>query len=117
MNTKQLVVLVASIALILCVIFLIISTRRAMYNKPWPPVVNECPDKWVKEGNLCKDVHEINTTCPSEAASNNSPTSVNFTTAVYTGHNGKCAKRNYANDCGATWQGITDVPMECESQL
>jgi len=108
MNTKQLVVLVASIALILCVIFLIISTRRAMYNKPWPPVVNECPDKWVKEGNLCKDVHKINTTCP---------TSVDFTTTEYTGHNGKCAKRNYANGCGATWQGITDVPMECESQL
>lgn len=38
---------------------------------------------------------------------------MDFTTAEYTGPNGDCKKRAWAKACGVTWDGITDVNMNC----
>jgi len=58
----------------------------------------------------CYNVHTLGKTsssCPSV------PTEMDFTGDTYTGPSGICNKRKWAKQCGLTWDGITDVNMNC----
>jgi hypothetical protein len=109
---------------------------------PYPPTVDVCPDYWTtissaelsstcteSEYGCCSDhvtlktdadgsncaakcfnTHKLGTTsanCP------NIPMEMNFSGDEYTGANGSCNKKKWANNCGLTWDGITNMTGTC----
>lgn len=58
----------------------------------------------------CYNAHQLGTvssTCSSI------PSDMDFSTDVYTGSAGLCNKQKWAQQCGLTWDGITNVSNAC----
>ena len=73
----------------------------------WPPYVANCPDYWLdlsSNGSKCLNTHLLGT-CGVPTPKN--PNTVDFTADIYTGSEGDCNKKTWANKCGVTWDGIT----------
>ena len=101
MNGFQKIVLIVAITvLILALIFIGIALSNSQDNK-WPPIVSQCPDYWEADGS------GNNTTCTNSMNLGSCKAPMNFNNAPFTGENGTCAKYNWANNCGVTWDGIT----------
>ena len=64
-----------------------------------PPYVDECPDYWEVGGEqTCNNINDLGK-CGGGLK--------NFTNFKYGGKTGVDAKRQWANECGITWSGIT----------
>lgn len=104
---QQIVLATASIILIITLIFIGIAMSKGASNVSWPPIVNNCPDYWIDEGEngeQCVNTHRLGTcNIPSGEDKN----SMNFNVAPYIGDSGTCAKYDWATACGVTWDGIT----------
>ena len=110
---------ILSIAIILLIILLIVinmSLTNATASIVWPPVNTNCPDYWVDvgtgaPGSGCFNSQSIGTCkLPAAGETSSSPRSgslMDFSGAAYKGANGSCAKKQWANTCGVTWDGIT----------
>ena len=103
---QRTVLTIAIILLILSLIFIGNSLRRAKASSSWPPILTKCPDYWTDEsekgdGSACSNLKGLAMT--SGCASTN----VDFSRAPYIGNGGTCAKKKWANGCGVTWDGIT----------
>jgi len=111
-------------AVILLIIILIL-VGYALYMSTgegkWPPIVGDCPDYWVDtsgNGSNCINVKYLGNptstsnyaTCVGDKNTNN-PVSIDFSVSPYTGTNGICQKYTWANNCGATWDGITGTDI------
>ena len=77
-----------------------------------------CPDRrtaktdarWKNCPTMCYNTHNLGKTspkCPSV------PSTMNFSGEQYQGNTGLCKKRDWAKQCGITWDGITSVPLSC----
>jgi hypothetical protein len=98
-------------AIIILIIALVVIGVSLSYAKgeTWPPMVPSCPDWWIIDGSgnnaNCIDIKDLaNEQC---RGNNEGHLKKNFNTAQYTGSNGNCAKRTWANACGVSWDGIT----------
>jgi hypothetical protein len=109
-NFHRLVIIITVIILILILIFVAIMLSRSKSSQTWPPIVGDCPDYWIDlsgNGAMCVNSKKLGT-CNQNT--------MNFTTSLWTGSNGLCAKYNWANGCGLTWDGITSgVPNPCNT--
>jgi hypothetical protein len=108
------------VSTILLIIGLIVIANFIMKNKEteiYPPVISDCPDYWVDtsgNGSNCINVKYLGnpastsdyTKCVGDK-NTNTPVAIDFSVAPYTGTNGICQKYTWANNCGATWDGIT----------
>jgi|UniRef100_A0A6C0EQ03 hypothetical protein len=97
-------------AIIILIIALVIIGISLIYSKDqkWPPIVPACPDYWQIDGSgnntTCTNVLDLGS-CP---ARNGKPHLVmNFNSPIFSGSNGVCAKYQWANNCGISWDGIT----------
>ena len=101
MNGFQKIVLIAAIIILIIALIFIGMALSYSQDKHWPPIVPQCPDYWEADGSgnnsTCTNVKNLGT-CNSV---------MNFNSAPYTGASGTCAKYNWANNCGVTWDGIT----------
>ena len=104
-GTFQSVVLtVATVLLIISLIVVAIVTWTKQSAKNFPPVVSECPDYWadMSRGNAsnCVNIHHMgNKDCHSR---------MSFSGPEYRGHDGFCAKLDWARRCEQTWDGVTN---------
>ncbi len=112
---QETVVVIALILLVICLIVIGISLYNNKYQGIYPPVASQCPDYYTDASEsgstICKspDLYLGNTsasTCTGD---------VDFSDSIYTGSNGDCAKQNWANKCGLTWDGITNNNQACNS--
>lgn len=107
MNFQQIVILIATILLIVALIFIGYTLYNHRFNKKFPPVTGECPDFWVAEKDGCANPHHLGGKCTGP---------VNFNQNKYKGHDGNCNKSKWANSCNVSWAGITNDPNVCKSQ-
>jgi len=93
-------------------------------SQVFPPVFNVCPDYYtldsngqcIANSNVWPDVIENNL---SSIRTNLKCNDVNFLGNTVAGMGQKsslCAKKQWSEDCGVTWDGITDNHMICYSE-
>ncbi len=104
MNFQQIVILIASILLILTLVFIGYSLHNNRFNKKFPPIIGECPDFWVAEKEKCKNPKNLG----------NCRGVMNFNDNRFKGHDGNCNKSKWANNCNVSWSGITNDPNVCK---
>lgn len=110
------------ISVILSVLLILIIMAIVMYqskNKQiYPPVVQPCPDYYNTDGSgnctaneyiwFVSDLNSSRTGLKCSKA--------NFSELKGPGigpTSGMCSKKNWANDCGVSWDGITNNPAIC----
>jgi hypothetical protein len=106
---QKIIILLFVILLIIILIFIGYSITDSQ-NKTWPPVVADCPDYWLDEsgdGSKCVNVKDLGT-CNGSVTSGNHLT-MDFTVSPYKGVGSICKKYTWANSCGLTWDGITNL--------
>jgi hypothetical protein len=111
---QKIVLIIAVILLILTLVLIGYSLSKAKSEAIWPPMIGDCPDYWVDlsgNGAKCVNTHSLGTcNIPSSGKEN----AMDFSTSVFTGSNGLCAKYTWAKNCGVTWDGINSgVPNPC----
>ena len=104
LNFQKVVVIVATVALI--IMLSVIGYFLDSYTKDikFPPVDSDCPDYWVVKNKKCSNPKHLGTCGNSK----------DFTSSIYSGHNGDCLKARWASRCGLSWQGYTNDPHVCD---
>ena len=109
MQTFQKIVLISAIIILIIILALIVYALNRSSFSVWPPLVGDCPDFWVDlsgNGGQCTNVHNLgNGNC--KPLSSQKYLTMDFTQPIFTGGNSLCAKYQWANNCGVTWDGIT----------
>lgn len=111
MEGFQKIVLYSAIIILIIVLVVIGIALSYAKDESWPPMVPSCPDWWIIDGSgndaTCVDIKDLVDKSKCHAASGDKHYKKNFNTSLYTGSNGNCAKRTWANNCGVQWDGIT----------
>jgi len=105
------ILLIILLIIILLIVGLSITNTRKI--KTWPPIVGECPDYWLDasgDGSKCVTVQDLGT-CNGSIEPGKHLT-MNFAASPYTGVNALCNKYKWANTCGVTWDGITNLSAD-----
>lgn len=101
---------VISIFLIILIIFLVIigtTLYDTKYKNPvYPPKSAQCPDYWELDNNgNCINTKGLGkSTCMS---------SMNIKDSVWSSSNSACSKYTWAKACDLSWDGITNVGLQC----
>ena len=105
---QSVMLVVAIIALIICLILIGMFLKDSKSSIAWPPIVPNCPDYWRDssgDGSHCVNTHSLGS--PVVAT-------MDFTASQYKGSSGNCAKYTWATTNGLEWDGITyGVPNPC----
>tara|TARA_B100000902_G_C26901558_1_gene712354 strand:+ start:236 stop:592 length:357 start_codon:yes stop_codon:yes gene_type:complete len=113
---QQTVVVVALVILVICLIVIGISLYNNKYEGIYPPVASQCPDYYVDVGESgsakCSPPSSIDLGITSASSCTGT---IDFSQSPYTGANGTCAKQQWANTCGITWDGVTNNAEACSS--
>jgi hypothetical protein len=141
MTFQKTVLIVAAVILIIVLCLVGISMWQNKKNTKFPPVIGECPDYWTDQsgkgdGSMCinqdpdpsvtpsntedKNVCDCNQ-CDFSTSDYNTPKSWgdidlvtdNNQTAGWQSGKGICAKKNFAQLCGLSWDGITNTRHNC----
>jgi hypothetical protein len=97
---------VAIILLIIALVMIGVSMANSKYNQKFPPIVADCPDYWTRKDNLCINKKRLGTqVCHKDMDFTNS--------AQWTGSDGVCNKKKWAQGCNLTWDGITNNIHAC----
>ena len=132
---------IAIIVLLICLVILALILMKTTNSTP--PIIDSCPDYWTTSNYLnpvdtgcktsefgccsdyataktdadgtncpikCYNAHKLGTTSSSCTAI---PTEMDFGTDVYTGSSALCNKQKWAEQCGITWDGVTNVSTGC----
>lgn len=109
---KQLV-FVAIIVLIISLAFIGTVLSSSSKDSKFPPSIAACPDFYMKnDDGKCEASKEVYNSTGADCAE------INFTEDQYlaqgTGPNsGACAKKKKAQECGITWDGLTNNEDIC----
>lgn len=104
---QKIVLIIAIIVLILSLLFVGLALGGSS-GESWPPLVSDCPDWWIADGSgnntTCVNVKDLGV-CPAQSGKKHQL--MNFSSSMFTGDNGTCAKYTWANKCKVSWDGIT----------
>jgi len=104
MNSFQkTVVTIAVIILIICLILIGIALHNHNAKAEYPPVISNCPDYWITDGDGCIP--------PSDGSYNPPPGCDSMPGNL----KGKCRKQKWAKKCNLSWDGITNNEQICKS--
>ena len=106
MNFQQIVILIATILLIIALVFIGYALYNNRFSKRFPPVIGKCPDFWVAEKDMCNNPKNLG----------NCKGSMNFNQDRFKGHDGNCNKAKWANSCNVSWSGITNDSQVCNKE-
>ena len=80
-------------------LFVAYMMKRTQSTAAWPPMISDCPDYFeVVDPHVCNNVKGLGT-CTG---------TVQFTDPKYQGRSGLKQKKVWAQECGVTWDGITN---------
>jgi hypothetical protein len=108
--TTLFVVTVVFSVIMLCFVGYFMSISRK--NETYPPSIADCPDYYtLNSTGICNAGSNITTSdpvCNSEDFTKDiyKPSGTNFTS-------GLCAKKQWANKCNVTWDGISNNDSLC----
>ena len=109
MNFQQLVLLIASIILLVVLIFIGVALYRARHSVVFPPTIASCPDYWEEQDENGKSVCINKMGIPMGSCK----TPMNFSVPPFNCPDGACRKARWARDCNLNWDGITNNPYVC----
>lgn len=118
MNFQQIVLLIAALALIGSLILIGLALNNVNKDLKFPPIVADCPDYWKNvsqegENGMCFNTHNLGT---ESSNCDPIPDTMDFSAGDYTGGDGLCAKKTWANNCQLTWDGITNNSEICKEK-
>jgi len=107
---QRTVLTIAIILLLLTLIFIGFSLRRAKSNMSWPPILSKCPDYWTDtsakgDGSSCENTQKLGI---NTASCGGKP--VDFSAPAFSGSLGACAKRKWAINCSTQPSGSSIIP-------
>ena len=110
-NFQSSVMSIAIVLLIIWLIFIGVSLYKSKYNKEFPPILANCPDYWVDEsdkndGSKCVNKQNLGNSQCSKI--------MDFSSSMWTGTDGACAKSKWARSCDLTWDGIDNNATSCK---
>ena len=101
MGFQKTTVIVALITLIVMLLFVAYMMKRAKKTAAWPPMISECPDYFeVVDSQKCFNVKNLGSCTSTEP--------IDFSGPKYQGRAGLKQKKIWAQQCGVTWDGITN---------
>tara|TARA_B100001769_G_scaffold271658_2_gene264819 strand:+ start:8611 stop:8958 length:348 start_codon:yes stop_codon:yes gene_type:complete len=109
MRFNSIVMIVATVILILTLTMIGVALKNQKNLMSFPPIISECPDYYeigvIGQDTICNkksglDISKDIETCNKLKISN----------ASYQGTGGLCEKRKWAENCGVTWDGVTNNP-------
>ena len=92
MAFQSTLIMVATVVLLLSLIFISISLYNTNSGAKFPPVENKCPDYWSISGPTCIDTYDLGSNCNEDIITDDTI----------------CEKKRKAIQCGLTWNGITN---------
>ena len=93
---------IATILLLIVLLFIAVMLYNAKRNTSYPPEIASCPDYWKLDqetGNCVNDKGLGDINCPKN---------VNFNAPEWKGADGLEKKYRWAQNCGLVWQGVTN---------
>lgn len=107
-------IIIAFIVLILAFMFIAFSLSKVNITSQYPPVVAECPDYWLdlSDGSGNKCVNKQSNLGNSDCAK-----TMSFSDSSWSGELGLCRKKQWAQKCNLTWDGITNNNHTCNTLL
>ena len=111
---KKTLLMVASVVLIITLIWLGVMMSSESKAAEWPPKVSACPDFWQEQSGTNSDGTEF-VKCNNIQGLGKSTCKKNmdFSTTMWSGSEGGCRKSNWAKGCDLTWDGVTNNPTIC----
>jgi hypothetical protein len=96
--------------LIICLVFIGYSLYNSKYTKQYPPIISDCPDYWkdMSVGDASKCVND-----QPNLGNSDCETTMDFSSAVWSGSDGLCKKKQWAKKCNLTWDGVTNNANAC----
>lgn len=98
------VVTIAVVLLIIIMIFIGISLYRNKKNFQYPPVAANCPDYWLDQSTegriVCVDAKNL--------GKKDCMKKINVSEASWLSEKALCQKKQWANRCELTWDGVTN---------
>lgn len=101
-NFQTKVVITATIILIVLLIIVALTIRDGDGKVKWPPSTSECPDYFQDHG---KDGHVKCVNTLNIGRCGNELEETDF--SQFKGQMGSCVKKEVADFCGLSWDGIT----------
>ena len=98
------VLTIATILLVIVLIFIGISLYKNKNNYQYPPVVANCPDYWLDES----DESGVKCVNSKNLGKKECPKKMDFSAAFWSSDKGLCLKKSMANNCDLTWDGVTN---------
>ena len=134
MTFQKTVIIVATVLLICCLIFIGVSLYQSKYSAQFPPVTGTCPDYWVDVG-AGKDLgsdKKGKTHCVAPGYSNDGK-DISPPIHGYGNNTGNCKSKwvsskeplsqsdvcdykKWANKCNVSWDGVTNNPAACNKE-
>lgn len=114
MNFQSIVMIVATVILILALATIGVALSNLNSDIKYPPVIADCPDYWsVSKIPTSGSSQSSEYTCNNDKQLGNntgSCTSFDSSKSIYKGTGGLCAKKQWADRCDITWDGVTNNP-------
>jgi len=104
---------VLTISIVLLIVALIVFGSMIYSDKTdYPPVEAQCPDYWIDmSGGMGPGGYCINTKNLGKGRCKNK---MNFNSGLWSGEDGLCNKKKWADSCDLTWDGVTNNPEACK---
>jgi hypothetical protein len=106
---QRIVLTIAVVILIIILTLVALLLWKSHSSAQYPPVISPCPDYYVqKPDGTCVRTEgitglQVQPSCQT----------LSFSGSAFKGAKGLCARRKRANDCGLTWDGITNSDTVC----
>jgi hypothetical protein len=110
MSFNSIVMIVAIGMLIVSLAIIGIALKNQKNNITFPPVISDCPDYYTSVKNpegtdyLCNKDTNLSTNDDTEC------NTIDNSHTKFKGLGGLCAKKKWADNCGITWDGVTNNP-------
>jgi len=105
---QNIVMSIASVILIIVLIFIGISLYNNKKHSAYPPVIADCPDYWLDMSN-----DDSNRCVNSKNLGSCNTKDMDFSSSFWTGSDGLCRKYKWARKCDLTWDGVTTNSNIC----
>ena len=124
MTFQRIVIIVATVLLIICLIFIGATLYNNTYNAEYPPVTGTCPDYWVDVGGDSGGGHKGLTHCVApglkradgsyltpeiDGYGNKSCKSKWVSPKEPLDEDARCEYKKWATSCNLTWDGVTNT--------
>ena len=111
MNFYKFICVLAFIVLIVSLACIGVAIHTSSNDVLFPPNVSSCPDFYIKNSNgQCEATFNVPSGCDTQTFDE---TNGQYSNPGMGPTSGMCSKKNWAEECGVNWDGITNNTEIC----